>query len=353
VKDVFQFHFICFWCVVGEEGFYPENVPQAAANPEGTNSWAFWEGQSFQVDHSDPNIDFAAIHLWMNNWEDATEQFVDSWLRQHIADARAIGKPLLVEEFGAWGVQQYLEQRDGWYKLIYDILEEDSNAFGPTQGALFWTWFAHGQRAPAEEGGGPGGLFGVFDTDSTWTTIQTFTTAMQKLSELPFGGYCPAAAVKAGTSEADGNRRDAVSKREALVYVAPVPDCSATRVDGKEGTGFEGANCTVDINECARGTAQCDSNAACVNVIGSYTCHCFKGFEGDGKTCRPTPALAAIESGYFSRGIGYVACQEGTNVQYPSLAPGWAYDDTGALDRHKDSPWKVRKGGIDRECCAV
>jgi hypothetical protein len=43
---------------------------QTAANPQGASSWANTEGQSFVVDHSSPNIDFLAIHLWINNWED-------------------------------------------------------------------------------------------------------------------------------------------------------------------------------------------------------------------------------------------------------------------------------------------
>lgn len=41
---------------------------QTAANPQGINSWANSEGQSFVADHSVPGIDFAGIHLWVNNW---------------------------------------------------------------------------------------------------------------------------------------------------------------------------------------------------------------------------------------------------------------------------------------------
>lgn len=33
-------------------------------------------------------------------------------------------------------------------------------AGGPAAGALFWTFYAEGQRAPAEEGGTASGLFG-------------------------------------------------------------------------------------------------------------------------------------------------------------------------------------------------
>lgn len=50
---------------VGEEGFYPQNAPQSAANPQGLQSWAFYEGQSFVDDHASADIDFMAIHLWV------------------------------------------------------------------------------------------------------------------------------------------------------------------------------------------------------------------------------------------------------------------------------------------------
>ena len=42
---------------------------------------------------------------------------------------------------------------------------------------------------------------------------------------------------------------------------------------------------TADINECAAGMDDCDSNADCTNLPGSYTCTCRDGYEGDGQTC--------------------------------------------------------------------
>ena len=41
-----------------------------------------------------------------------------------------------------------------------------------------------------------------------------------------------------------------------------------------------------DVNECTKGTHNCDVNAACNNTQGSYNCTCKDGFYGDGKTCR-------------------------------------------------------------------
>ena len=41
----------------------------------------------------------------------------------------------------------------------------------------------------------------------------------------------------------------------------------------------------ADIDECERGTHQCDINAACTDNIGSYDCSCNTGYFGDGFTC--------------------------------------------------------------------
>ncbi len=41
----------------------------------------------------------------------------------------------------------------------------------------------------------------------------------------------------------------------------------------------------VDIDECAQQTDNCDTNATCTNMMGSFTCTCNTGFEGNGVTC--------------------------------------------------------------------
>ena len=38
-----------------------------------------------------------------------------------------------------------------------------------------------------------------------------------------------------------------------------------------------------DIDECL--SNPCDANADCKNTIGSFTCKCRNGFNGDGLTC--------------------------------------------------------------------
>ena len=72
---------------------------------------------------------------------------------------QALGKPLILEEFGVWNGNS--EEQQSFYSLIYDTIAENAAAGGPAQGALFWTWLDDGQRAPAEEGGSAGGLYGA------------------------------------------------------------------------------------------------------------------------------------------------------------------------------------------------
>ena len=42
----------------------------------------------------------------------------------------------------------------------------------------------------------------------------------------------------------------------------------------------------VDLDECARRHHNCDRNARCENLIGSFTCTCNPGFTGDGINCQ-------------------------------------------------------------------
>ena len=43
----------------------------------------------------------------------------------------------------------------------------------------------------------------------------------------------------------------------------------------------------IDIDECANAST-CDSNAACTNTPGSFTCTCNQGYTGNGTTCEGT-----------------------------------------------------------------
>ena len=43
--------------------------------------------------------------------------------------------------------------------------------------------------------------------------------------------------------------------------------------------------CFADIDECVLKLDDCHDNATCMNSIGSFTCMCNDGFEGNGTHC--------------------------------------------------------------------
>jgi hypothetical protein len=76
--------------------------------------------------------------------------------------------------------------------------------------------------------------------------------------------------------------------------------------------GFEGRNCSVDIDECEINTHSCHANAACINAHGNYTCECNAGFTGDGETCADIDECA---TGFI--GEGEDTCLRGKTCSTP------------------------------------
>ena len=272
---------------VGEEGFYGQANP---GNPGHPGTWAAGKGQSFTEDHSSPAIDFAAIHLWADNWQDTSPDFIRRFLSSRIDTAKQLGKPLLLEEWGAFPAN-----RDSFMRSTFTQIE-DAMKSGGLQGSAFWQWYLEGQEAAVTEGGG-GGLYGIYETDPIWSRIVDNARFTQDLN----------AQTIPGCSLADAKKAD----------VPPLPACDA---------GQEGPSCERNVNECLRGLDSCDKNAACVDTDGSFTCECYYGYAGDGSTCtKDMAAIAELESKYYANPKA-TSCQVNIPVPYPVTAPGGLYD---------------------------
>ncbi len=92
------------WVGTGEEGF--------DLSPDGYDA-AFWTQAapippftgtgSFTKNTASPSVDIASVHLFPESWGWSTDQVAQAgakWISEHAAIARAVGKPLLVGEFG-------------------------------------------------------------------------------------------------------------------------------------------------------------------------------------------------------------------------------------------------------------
>lgn len=171
------------------------------------------ESEACVVDaHRPTTIDYVTAHVWPNNWGwidpknqpatyEAGEARCRDYVARHIAIARQLNKPLVIEEFGlirearAFAPGSATADKDRFYRTIFGLALEDMKAGGPTAGTNFWAWngegraqhpdawFAAGDKSfvgdpPQEEQG----LYGVFDTDaSTLAVIAEHAAAVKAL----------------------------------------------------------------------------------------------------------------------------------------------------------------------------
>jgi len=149
--------------------------------------------------HQPPSIDYATIHLWALNWNwydpmnpsSGTRSYSSAlakakgYIQDHIAYARALNKPLTMEEYG---LPRDLQQsdagtlttiRDQYFTSLLTMIYESAAAGSPIAGSNFWGW---GGEARSPNGdyhwrvGDPfmcdppmeaQGLNSVFDADSS------------------------------------------------------------------------------------------------------------------------------------------------------------------------------------------
>lgn len=77
-----------------------------------------------------------------------------------------------MEEFGG-----HPEDRPALYDTVYNAVHKSVLHAGPLQGALFWRYYALGQKAPRDEGGGAGHS-AVTMSDPAWFLVMRFAADM-------------------------------------------------------------------------------------------------------------------------------------------------------------------------------
>ena len=148
--------------------------------------------------HSDKNIDYITIHIWPVNWGWAPRSNPDSgidnaclesgkYIDEHIALAKELNKPLVIEEFGysrkgnESGIGIPTDSRDKFYRYIFERVASSVNNNSPLIGCNFWGWGGYGRPRdlvwqpgddylsdPPHE---PQGWYSVFDNDTTTIEI--------------------------------------------------------------------------------------------------------------------------------------------------------------------------------------
>lgn len=177
---------------------------------EGNTSGPFAATDVFK-DHNFKNIDYATIHLWVQNWAfydpykaDSTYgpsiDFARTYIKEQLEKAAPLNKPLVLEEYGisrdtnnhAAGTPVTI--RDRFYSEVFDVVyKEIATGKSAMAGVNFWAWGGEGRPAvpkgmwklgnnfigdPPHE---PQGWYSIFDTDSS--TIRIIKDYAQKINK--------------------------------------------------------------------------------------------------------------------------------------------------------------------------
>ncbi|MEL1245404.1 beta-mannanase [Flavobacterium sp. DGU11] len=154
----------------------------------------------YERTHNNPKIDYLTMHIWPKNWSwyDHTRSAETlqpsitktiAYINEHIAVAKRLGKPIVLEEFGLPREGESLDRkspvsaRDTFYKAIFDRLAlsvKNKEAFAALN---FWGFGGSGKNNPAngkwakgddftaDPPQEPQGLNSVFSTDTSTLTM--------------------------------------------------------------------------------------------------------------------------------------------------------------------------------------
>jgi mannan endo-1,4-beta-mannosidase len=158
-------------------------------------------GNHFIEDHSIEEIDYATIHIWVENWgiynpTDAlgtlplATQTMKTYIEDHVTKAQTFKKPVILEEFGmardgrSMDPNSTTHDRDSYYAAAFKETIRYMQMNGAISGVNFWAW--SGESLPSKPYGSlwkPGdllvgdppheeqGWYGVYSSDATTLKI--------------------------------------------------------------------------------------------------------------------------------------------------------------------------------------
>ena len=180
IKNLDKNHMVC----LGTEG----NTPSDNA------------GINVLKDNDNPNIDYITMHIWAQNWRwfkptDGEAVFqeaikkADSYWADHVAVAKKLNKPIVLEEFGiardssSFAIDAKTTWRDRFYKYVFEKTVKSIKDNAPVKGLNFWSYSGEGRPVRPGEFWKKGdtflgdpphelqGWYGVYDKDKSTLDI--------------------------------------------------------------------------------------------------------------------------------------------------------------------------------------
>lgn len=121
-----------------------------------------WRSEAFFLEaHSTAHIDYLTAHIWPSIWQwydpghskrtlPVAESLTTAYVQRHLAMARVLGKPLVIDEFGMIRDGGLIAEgspvtvRDRYYQHVYGLVRDSARAGAPISGTNFWAWGGEG-----------------------------------------------------------------------------------------------------------------------------------------------------------------------------------------------------------------
>ena len=156
-------------------------------------------GNDFVQDHSVRGIDYATLHVWVENWGvydpknpstlGKSMSLMSQMIQSHTERAARMKKPLVLEEFGLARDQRSMDprsatqNRDRYFAHTFAEVARIRKLTGYLTGVAFWAWsgesrpmipgglWKHGQPLLGDPPHEEQGWYGVYDTDDSTISV--------------------------------------------------------------------------------------------------------------------------------------------------------------------------------------
>ncbi len=119
-----------------------------------------------QQAHKSKYINYITFHLWPKNWGwfkaanpetmDKTKENTKQYIAEHLALAKKLNKPIVMEEFGFvrdgenYSPDSAVTARNDFYKFVLQLLQDSIAAKSPFAGVNFWGWGGEGRAQQSD-----------------------------------------------------------------------------------------------------------------------------------------------------------------------------------------------------------
>lgn len=154
---------------VGDEGWFTSAQGYGNSYP-----YSGSDGIDWVTNLKISSIDYGTVHMYPSGWGQ-TDDWGNMWISQHGDQAKSIGKPVVLEEFGTTNTGSRYNTVNGWLNSAY------SAGFSGIQYWQFVASFPSGYKSP-DDGNG------ISTSESTYSLIKAMAS---KMTAKGGGGFTP------------------------------------------------------------------------------------------------------------------------------------------------------------------